>query len=1094
MKKLTKIRLINWHYLSNETINISGNVLLTGQNAAGKSTILDALTYLITAGEKKFNQAANDKGKRDLRGYIKCKTGIEGKEYLREGDVTGDIACEFYDEDSKEYFVIGVVIDAPGSETSEVSSLFYSCENKQVEQLSFLDVEGKVYTLVEFRKNNKDCTFYPSLKETKSKFRNLYGSINEDFFKMITKAIVFKPISDVKDFIYQNILDEDRIEITNIRDAIRSYKDLESTLIVIQNKINVLNELSMLVENNKEIIEKRNYLTYLMKLFDVKRIEQEKIDLKDQITIEDSKLESFKQDLANQNEQQAELRDKEQNLYTALSNDEGFKNSEYLTKQINKTQEEIDSYGDIESKYLANVTQIKNTINKLKQTNKLDELNQLSNLKLSELNQNLLNDNKLQVINLNQALSRKINDNLIEIGSLTNAKNDVLDKMRTIRAAKQNLDSNRLQYPGGLNELRHEIADNLKRLYNKDVSVHILCELLEITDQHWTKIIESFLGNQKFYLIVEPKYYDSALTIFARIKDKYQKGYGLVNTEAIQREGKLVKPNSLASIMTSENKDAQNYINYSCGNVIMCDNESELKDYPISVTNDGLLYRGYVVRSMNLTSQRFIGQGAVAEQKAEYEAKASELSQSYYSLDEQIQNLKDFNSDISQMNLDLLIKQMTDLDTYYTLSKKVIELNKQKAQSKKLSTTETQDEYNKVKQEIKDVEAKKIAISQRIGEQNIRIGNYYQKIEELDNSLKDVNNFLTQISQDNLTLDKDAREEYDSMVSSMSIERAYKSCEARLESENSNFNNISQGILNKQSEYIQKFNSNLSVGLPYVDTYLNELQKLEKSELVKYESKVRNARETAELIFKEDFISKLREKILKAENEIQKINDTLKNIPFGHDTYEFTFPKSKEYGGFYDMFKSNEITSGDTIFTVDFEKTYNQQLDELFTAIASESLDDNKSFNKFTDYRTYMDYDIKITNQYGESMLYSKVFREKSGAETQVPFYVAIIASFVRIFVQNKKSSIGLVMFDEVFNNMDNSRIVSMLEFMNSMPIQYILSCPPQKMNLIAPYVDTTLIAIRRNTKSQVQDITRNKEQIEEAKAESDEITEGELE
>ena len=66
MKKLVKVRLINWHYLSNETIEIKGNTLLTGPNASGKSTIMDAITYVLTAGDTAFNLAANDKGKRDL--------------------------------------------------------------------------------------------------------------------------------------------------------------------------------------------------------------------------------------------------------------------------------------------------------------------------------------------------------------------------------------------------------------------------------------------------------------------------------------------------------------------------------------------------------------------------------------------------------------------------------------------------------------------------------------------------------------------------------------------------------------------------------------------------------------------------------------------------------------------------------------------------------------------------------------------------------------------------------------------------------------------------------------------------------------------
>ena len=79
MKKLTKIRLINWHYLTNETINVHDHVLLTGPNASGKSTIMDAIMYVVTAGDTNFNMAANEKSKRDLRGYVKCKLGLDDK-------------------------------------------------------------------------------------------------------------------------------------------------------------------------------------------------------------------------------------------------------------------------------------------------------------------------------------------------------------------------------------------------------------------------------------------------------------------------------------------------------------------------------------------------------------------------------------------------------------------------------------------------------------------------------------------------------------------------------------------------------------------------------------------------------------------------------------------------------------------------------------------------------------------------------------------------------------------------------------------------------------------------------------------------------
>ena len=529
--------------------------------------------------------------------------------------------------------------------------------------------------------------------------------------------------------------------------------------------------------------------------------------------------------------------------------------------------------------------------------------------------------------------------------------------------------------------------------------------------------------------------------------------------------------------MTSDNKDAQNYINFTCGNVIMCDNESELKDYQIAITNDGLLYRGYVVRSMNLNVQKFIGSSALDEQKAKLESDSIEAAAGYQETASQIASLRETNERFNSLNLDSFIAKIEDLIEYYTINEKISKLNVEASRAKKLSTTETQDEYNKVRQEITDADAKKNAINQAIGKQLEVINNLNKKLTDTNNYLVEINHTLETLASDNLALDSDCQKEYEEMTREMSIDQAYNSCQKRLDSVKSTYENMTSGIINKQKDYVTEFNSNLSVGISECPTYMAELDKLEKTELVKYEAKVRQARETAEIIFKEDFISKLRDNIATAENEISKINETLSSIPFGNDTYEFIFPKSKEYGGFYDMFKSEDVADGKSMFTTDFEKTYTEQLDQLFTAIASDSLDDNKSFEKFTDYRTYMDYDIKISNQYGESMLYSKVFREKSGGETQVPFYVAMIASFVRIYTQNaNNSSIGIVMLDEVFDKMDSTRMQAMMNFMTSMPLQFILACPPQRMNIIANYVDTTIIVFRKEYKTQVMPITTKEE------------------
>lgn len=109
MKTLTKVKLINWHTFSNEEFEIYKNALITGENGTGKSTILDAIQYVLTAGKCKFNKAASDIGTY-IRVLYRCKTGIEGHEFVRNGDVSTYIALEFYDEKTEKYQIIGTVI------------------------------------------------------------------------------------------------------------------------------------------------------------------------------------------------------------------------------------------------------------------------------------------------------------------------------------------------------------------------------------------------------------------------------------------------------------------------------------------------------------------------------------------------------------------------------------------------------------------------------------------------------------------------------------------------------------------------------------------------------------------------------------------------------------------------------------------------------------------------------------------------------------------------------------------------------------------------------------------------------------------------
>ena len=136
MKKLTRMKLINWHRFTNCTIDFGSSTLISGENGAGKSTLLDAIQFVVTCSANAFNKAAHENGKRKLTGYIRCKTGRESKPYERTGQLSAHVALEFYEESKKRYFIIGAVVDS-ASEGQE-TTVRYLIDNQQLSDEMFL--------------------------------------------------------------------------------------------------------------------------------------------------------------------------------------------------------------------------------------------------------------------------------------------------------------------------------------------------------------------------------------------------------------------------------------------------------------------------------------------------------------------------------------------------------------------------------------------------------------------------------------------------------------------------------------------------------------------------------------------------------------------------------------------------------------------------------------------------------------------------------------------------------------------------------------------------------------------------------------------
>ena len=128
-----------------------------------------------------------------------------------------------------------------------------------------------------------------------------------------------------------------------------------------------------------------------------------------------------------------------------------------------------------------------------------------------------------------------------------------------------------------------------------------------------------------------------------------------------------------------------------------------------------------------------------------------------------------------------------------------------------------------------------------------------------------------------------------------------------------------------------------------------------------------------------------------------------------------------------------------------------------------------QNVEKFTDYRTYLMFDMMVTKGEGRTYSLAKNMKKQSGGETQTPFYVSILASFSQLYRIRSTSinnSIRLVIFDEAFSKMDSTRIIESIKILKSFGLQVILSAPSEKVSDLSKIVDKTLLVSRQNNRS----------------------------
>ena len=838
MKKLTRIKLVNWHYFGNETIDVNGSFLLSGENASGKSTILDAIQLILTNNTRRFNPAANEKSKRDLKGYVRCKTGEEGNTYARKNSVISYVALEFYEESKDRFFVLGAKFDSPDEE-AEIRRIWF-CEEGTLDGFSFI-VDNKPATDEQFKNNGKKIVYIRSTKEAKDRFKRRLGNLDENFFDMIPKSLAFKPMDNVKKFITQFILPEKQIEVDVLRQNIRNLREMQELIKEVRKQIE---HLGNIIATNDKMAEIKRDILVIDILLKIAEIEDKKAKIEENnksLALKDQELKSktaeserTKNDLASEQESLQAIR-------IDISNNECSK----LISKLNQDLQLLEKDKKFVASYVEVLqAQLEKAIRALKFVpSESEDINALVLRNLGKTNMSQEERDGIFVI-LN-TLYKKANSELNAEKARKNLKVTTLkEELSDLKKKIDNLRKNKITYPKNTISLKEAIESEFdSRSISADVRV--FADLLEIVKPEWQNAVEGYLNTQRFNIIVDPQYYDIAAEVYDRMKHQIE-GVTLVNTQALDLKSETDEM-TLASVVSSKNRYARAYANYLMGRVVLCNEVIELKQYPIAITAGCMLYQGKGLRKIPEDIYRipYIGKSAIARQLEIAEADYKAISEQCYTLEARIKEIDTALDYIGECDLGAIERYLSS----------PIELDeiKKKIQKTAAELKDAQNDPNIIALQFKERECldRVTALSKKQGELIEIIANIKRDISDFNSS---TNKLKAQVSELNEQIQKlsdgdnsaivAAEQKYTEHSKTKEAGTIYDNYGRRKAVLDNQHGKLLRELISLQASYKE---GEYGTGEEVVFAYAQEYRTLSNHNLIEYEEKLNKAKENCEL-------------------------------------------------------------------------------------------------------------------------------------------------------------------------------------------------------------------------------------------------------
>ena len=1084
MIELKRLKLINWHNFENVTFDCARLTYMIGVNAVGKTTILDAIRYCLTTN-RNFNALGNKKSGRTLQGSVHAKQRGENA-YRRPGRTVAYIGAEFWDSVKQTNFVIAVRVESEGpmQELHPGDQTWYISEDGiTLEKLPFIDPRtGAPSTKEDFKPAVGRLSYTRSPSEARDRICRALGigraasPLGKKFNEVFQMGTSMDEIPNFREFLYQYILPQPELDLDALQGDRVELENLHAVLAEAQTRAAALEQI---VGYGREASAKETDALVNRGAALLARAEADAGEHE----VWQGHLDAGRRQMAELNaayetakNAEAEARRSYLAAHGAASASGEGRALDAMTEELARKKSALDAA----SRKVSGLEQTADTV-----TDLLTVLNRSGFAVEKALWPVSLTEDRLP--DLTAALDKLEKPLEEQYFAARQSAADLARGQEEKRAELDAVSGGKWVYPHGdaATKVRDAVNAELKsRGMTPDAK--IFCELLSVADESWQDCVEACLGDRRFDILVPPNHYAAAKSAFVALGERVGP-ISLLDTPGIRsanRRADTPPADSLAAQVESENPLAAQYADTILRRIVCCDTPDTLENYPDSATRDLLRHHPFRLERLR-KPQRYIGLDA---RRARAGALEEELAALGERRREAAQTEKQLKAAYDQYQNVLRTHALEQLAGLWA-SRAALDAAKADytAQEQKLADCREnpllQELYKEEEARETAWEAARKAVEQvggdiRVCEKQLASCEAEQTkaVETARQSTAAAEAFfgkyplLEPLAQERkkglMTGGRTAR------AAAQTAEKAQTKLDDALQSY------LSTTLEPAQKEYNERYVCDYPLGLAGVEQYRAQHESLVRIDLERYAARLEQAQRDCKDRFRKDILFRMKDDIFNARRQFRELNKVMEQLTYGEEVYRFELEPSRDpqLAAFYQVIvdKGNQqMTDTDSLdnLAATADPVYERQVDELMEKIMAD-VDENTrarqegrtggvTLSDYVDYRTYLDYDIKVTNTVsGQQAYLSRVSRDSSGGENQAPFYVAICASLLQIY-QKSENSIRLVLLDEAFSKMTSDRIRPMMELFRRLQLQVLLISTVEKSTAIQPYCDITYSIVR---------------------------------